>query len=98
MMQSQRENAIRPAAVAGLFYPSDPLELRSTVGRLLANAEAEHEIGAQGVKLNPWEYSRAPARVAGPNEADTPPPKALIAATCGLCLFGPGSRGSLPLV
>ncbi len=30
--------AVRPAAVAGSFYPADPLELRETVARLLAAA------------------------------------------------------------
>jgi AmmeMemoRadiSam system protein B len=31
--------AVRPPAVAGTFYPADPVELRETVGRLLAVAE-----------------------------------------------------------
>jgi len=31
------DTAIRPAAVAGLFYPADPTELRSSVSGLLAN-------------------------------------------------------------
>ena len=31
---------IRPAAVAGMFYPDDPAELRHTVNALLANAAA----------------------------------------------------------
>ena len=31
---------IRPAAVAGMFYPDDPAELRHTVNALLANATA----------------------------------------------------------
>lgn len=31
---------IRPAAVAGMFYPNDPVELKHTVADLLANATA----------------------------------------------------------
>ncbi|WP_324780805.1 AmmeMemoRadiSam system protein B [Thiobacillus sedimenti] len=33
-------NAVRPAAVAGLFYPDDPVALKSTVDDLLAQARA----------------------------------------------------------
>lgn len=33
---------IRPAAVAGMFYPSSPDELASTVGVLLSKAERKH--------------------------------------------------------
>ncbi len=35
---SAMQSAIRPAAVAGTFYPSDPNELRGAVGRHLASA------------------------------------------------------------
>ena len=33
-----RMDAVRPPAVAGSFYPADPIELRETVSRLLAAA------------------------------------------------------------
>src|SRR5512139_3384051 len=33
-------STVRPAAVAGMFYPDDPIELKQTVAGLLANARA----------------------------------------------------------
>lgn len=45
MTQSHRDGAIRRAAVAGLFYPGDPGELRSNVENLLARARATHKAG-----------------------------------------------------
>jgi MEMO1 family protein len=38
MIERHPQSAMRPAAVAGLFYPADPAELRSGVSGLLANA------------------------------------------------------------
>ena len=38
MIETHPGSAIRPAAVAGLFYPADPTELRSNVSGLLASA------------------------------------------------------------
>ena len=37
---------IRPAAVAGMFYPGDPIELRRTVADLLANARPSEPMRA----------------------------------------------------
>src|SRR3954463_14126574 len=37
---SQRKMNLRPAAVAGMFYPADAAELRSTVDNLLAGVPA----------------------------------------------------------
>jgi hypothetical protein len=42
MIETHAGSAIRPAAVAGLFYPADPTELRSSVSGLLARAEPAH--------------------------------------------------------
>ncbi|HEY6335694.1 MAG TPA: AmmeMemoRadiSam system protein B [Alphaproteobacteria bacterium] len=41
---------VRPAAVAGLFYPDDPTILMHTVERLLAEASAQLEVGASAPK------------------------------------------------
>jgi MEMO1 family protein len=43
MTEPLRDNAIRPAAVAGLFYPADPSELRSVVEDLLAKSKVRHK-------------------------------------------------------
>ncbi len=40
--------ALRPAAVAGLFYPSEPGELRATVSALLDAARADHRARTPG--------------------------------------------------
>jgi predicted class III extradiol MEMO1 family dioxygenase len=38
MLEPHQDKAIRRAAVAGLFYPADPGELKSAVEELLAKA------------------------------------------------------------
>ena len=45
MTETHRDNAVRRAAVAGLFYPADPRKLWSTVEDLLANARFKHKAG-----------------------------------------------------
>lgn len=44
-------NAIRPAAVAGRFYPEDPRELEASVRRYLAGAKADGAPGAGAADL-----------------------------------------------
>jgi MEMO1 family protein len=46
MPEPHREQAIRPAAVAGLFYPANPSELRSAIEDLLANSKVTHKSGS----------------------------------------------------
>jgi hypothetical protein len=67
---------IRPAAVAGLFYPDDPVALRSTVEALLAASAA----ASRGT---PAESSAAPSPPPGR------PPKAVIAPHAGYSYSGP---------
>ena len=38
--------AVRPPAVAGLFYPADPVRLRAEVSDLLAEAAPAAHVGA----------------------------------------------------
>jgi MEMO1 family protein len=40
---------VRPPAVSGRFYPSDPVELRATVATMLADARPPHPLNARGV-------------------------------------------------
>lgn len=57
-------SAIRPAAVAGMFYPDDPLELRRTVAGLLAHAGLESAARAPKALIVPhagYVYSGAVA-------------------------------------
>jgi AmmeMemoRadiSam system protein B len=68
---------VRPAAVAGLFYPDDPVALRSTVEALLA-ARAAASRGAAA------ESSAAPA-----TQPPGRPPKAVIAPHAGYSYSGP---------
>jgi MEMO1 family protein len=68
---------VRPAAVAGLFYPDDPVALRSTVEALLA-ARAAASPGAAA------ESSAAPA-----TQPPGRPPKAVIAPHAGYSYSGP---------
>jgi len=64
---------VRPAAVAGLFYPDDPVALRSTVVSLLAAR-------SRGAAAEPPAAPAAPARR---------PPKAVIAPHAGYSYSGP---------
>jgi len=77
-MRTHRESAIRPAAVAGLFYPADPSALRSNVDTLLVNAGV-----AQAGAFLPKDSNALAVNVAAlpgsVNEFDTATPKALIA-------------------
>ncbi len=64
MTRSRQDSAIREAAVAGLFYPGDPRELRSSVENLLANARATHKAGRVRALIAPhagYVYSGAVA-------------------------------------
>jgi MEMO1 family protein len=45
MLEPHQDKAIRRAAVAGLFYPADPVELKSDVEELLANSKIKHRPG-----------------------------------------------------
>jgi AmmeMemoRadiSam system protein B len=66
-------NRVRPAAVAGLFYPGNPVALRSNVELLLAARSRQTASGPEG----------APAASAGR------PPKAVIAPHAGYVYSGP---------
>src|SRR3974377_2304031 len=46
MIEPHQDKAIRQAAVAGLFYPADPEELRSEVDDLLANSKVKRKAGS----------------------------------------------------
>jgi len=72
---------VRPAAVAGLFYPDDPVALRSTVVSLLAARSR----GAAGAPAG----SAAAAAPAAPAAPSHRPPKALIAPHAGYSYSGP---------
>ena len=91
-VRTHRESAIRPAAVAGLFYPADPTELRSIVDRLLWNNEVNPRAGARQGKLEPAGTDALAANVAafpgGGNEADVVVPKALISPHAGYIYSG----------
>ncbi|MGO9392594.1 AmmeMemoRadiSam system protein B [Rhodoblastus sp.] len=45
MIATDREQAVRRAAAAGLFYPADPEELRTAIERLLANSSFKPGVG-----------------------------------------------------
>ena len=45
MLEPHQDKAIRRAAVAGLFYPADPGDLKSAVEELLANSKIKHRPG-----------------------------------------------------
>ena len=45
MLEPHQDKAIKRAAVAGLFYPADPGELKSAVEELLANSKIKHRPG-----------------------------------------------------
>lgn len=82
---------IRPAAVAGLFYPADPTELRSIVDRLLWNAGVNRRTGAQQATVEPARLNALTANVAafpgGANETCAAP-KALISPHAGYVYSG----------
>ncbi len=46
-------NAVRPPAVAGMFYPRDPKELKASVGYYLAEAAKSHRAGGQADRRAP---------------------------------------------
>ncbi len=91
-MWTHLESVIRPAAVAGLFYPADPTELRATVDRLLWNGRVNQRAGAGQGTLEPAEPNALAANVAafpgGGNEADVVVPKALISPHAGYIYSG----------
>jgi MEMO1 family protein len=91
-VQTHLESVIRPAAVAGLFYPADPTELRSIVDRLLWNSRVNQRAGAQQGTLEPAEPNALAANVAAfpddVNEADAVAPKALISPHAGYVYSG----------
>jgi MEMO1 family protein len=75
MIETHPASGIRPAAVAGLFYPADPSELQSSVNGLLAKAgsaraSAHAQKGADAFAVN------------------ASPPKALIAPHAGYVYSG----------
>jgi MEMO1 family protein len=45
MSEPEQDKAIRRTAVAGLFYPADPSELKSTVEDLLVHCKVKHGSG-----------------------------------------------------
>ena len=91
-MRTHRESVIRTAAVAGLFYPAEPTELRSTVDRLLWNGRVNQSAGARRGTLKPAEPNALAANVVafpgGGNEADAVVPKALISPHAGYIYSG----------
>jgi MEMO1 family protein len=82
---------VRPAAVAGLFYPDDPVVLRSTVEALLAERLRRlTEDGADSSDTGAVEAAAAhlaAGALAAP--AHRLPPKALIAPHAGYSYSGP---------
>lgn len=91
-MRSHQEGVIRRAAVAGLFYPADPTELRSIVDRLLCNSRVNQRAGARQGTLQSAEPSALAANVTTfpgrVNEADAVVPKALISPHAGYVYSG----------
>ena len=91
-VQTHRESVIRQAAVAGLFYPADPTELRSIVDRLLGNDRVNQRADARQGTLEPAEPNALAANVAafpgGVSEADAIVPKALISPHAGYVYSG----------
>ena len=75
-----QEPKVRPAAVAGRFYPRDPAELRNVINGLLAQVTPEPERELQ-----------APAGAAGAGGTPAPlsGPKAIIAPHAGYLYSGP---------
>jgi AmmeMemoRadiSam system protein B/AmmeMemoRadiSam system protein A len=82
MTQTHWERAIRPAAVAGMFYPADPGELRSIVDRLLANSRESFAGSFNARAIN------AEAFAHDMDKAATPTPKALIVPHAGYVYSG----------
>jgi AmmeMemoRadiSam system protein B len=91
---------VRPAAVAGLFYPDDPVALRSTVESLLAERSrrlAQDTMGAKdsnGTAARPVTGAPSTPTAAGaapgaPASARRRPPKAVIAPHAGYSYSGP---------
>ncbi len=89
-MRTHRDSTIRRAAVAGLFYPADPTELRSLVDRLLCNGRF-HQRARKGT-LQATEPRTLAANAAtlpgGVKETDAVPPKALISPHAGYVYSG----------
>ncbi|WP_448850697.1 AmmeMemoRadiSam system protein B [Corynebacterium sp. 335C] len=73
---------IRPPAVAGLFYPADPDELRATVDGLLA-AAAGHAAGREGDGGD-----ARPGSHEGARPVPLPAPRAVVAPHAGLRYSG----------
>lgn len=75
------EGAIRPAAVAGMFYPADPVELRSAVDQLLAGGGSPQPAVSDARVHDAMPF----AHVSDTNAAT---PKALIAPHAGYIYSG----------
>jgi AmmeMemoRadiSam system protein B len=80
-------NRIRPAAVAGTFYPADPAELRSTVEALLAPWRSP-AADASGAGLEAGEPRGLPALQAPRPLRTLRAPKAIIAPHAGYAYSG----------
>lgn len=81
---------VRPAAVAGMFYPNDPGELRDTIQRCLTEPLLPTGSGPDpglGPTLAP--AAAAVAAVTGTDEGDAGLPKAVIAPHAGYRYSGP---------
>ena len=91
-VQTHRESVIRTAAVAGLFYPADPTELRSVVDRLLWNSRVNQRADARQGTVELARPNALAANVAaipgGVNEAEAVAPKALISPHAGYVYSG----------
>lgn len=83
MTRIMRGGAIIPAAVAGMFYPADPAELRYTVDKLLADAGKTYPGGFDARAFNVMPYAN------DVSETDSATPKALIAPHAGYVYSGP---------
>ena len=81
MTRKHGEGAIRPAAVAGMFYPADPAELRSTIDQLLADTGRPHPagFGARVQDATPFVHE---------SDTNVATPKALIAPHAGYIYSG----------
>ena len=87
-----REAGIRPPAVAGMFYPADPAELRAMITRQLDESELAPAAGAP-----------VPVGLDGETDArreseSTEPPKAFIVPHAGYVYSGPVAASAYRLL
>ena len=98
---SANEGKVRPAAVAGRFYPSDPLELRRLSEELLAGASATQVPAViRGDEAVPAPFPSALSfpNVPAPCPAPAPVPKAVIVPHAGYPYSGPIAASAYTLL